>query len=87
MDAESAEFDRFRASPAGQAAAASGNPFDHIGGHWFGHADPDGSGRVSLQMAEAHPLQLFDIADVNHDGVIGLDEVRMAQAMRSLAGH
>jgi Ca2+-binding EF-hand superfamily protein len=38
-------------------------------------------------MAEAHPLQMFDMADVNHDGVIGPDEMRMAQAMRSLAGH
>ena len=80
------EFDRFHASPAGQAASASSSPFDHIGGHWFEHADPDGRGRVTLQMAEAHPLELFDMADVNHDGVVGRDELRVAQAMRSLTG-
>ena len=82
-----AEFERFHASPAGQAASAATSPFDHIGGHWFDHADPSGQGRVTLQMAETHPLEMFDMADVNHDGVVGVDEMKMAAAMRSLTGH
>lgn len=80
------EFDRFRASPAGQRASASTDPFSHIGGHWFDHADPDGTGRVTLDAAERHPLSLFDMADVNHDGVVSVAEMQAAQAMRSLFG-
>jgi hypothetical protein len=81
------EFDRFRASPAGRAAGASTNPIDHVGGHWFDHADAGGTGRLTLSMAEQHPLELFDMADANHDGIVGVEEMRAAMAMRSLMGH
>jgi hypothetical protein len=81
------EFDRFHASAAGRSADATTNPFQHIGGHWFNHADPDGTGRVTLAMAEQHPLQLFDQADLNHDGVLGLDELKLARAMLALTSH
>jgi Ca2+-binding EF-hand superfamily protein len=78
------EFTRFRDSPAGRAASANTDPFQHVGGHWMDHADPNGSGRVTLDMAEQHPLQLFDQADLNHDGVLGLDELKLARAMMAL---
>ena len=78
------EFARFRASPAGRAAAATSDPFRHVGGHWLDHADPNGTGRVTLEMAEQHPLQLFDQADLNHDGVLSLQELKLARAMLAL---
>jgi Ca2+-binding EF-hand superfamily protein len=79
-----AEFARFRDSAAGRAASANTDPFQHVGGHWMDHADPNGTGRVTLDMAEQHPLQLFDQADLNHDGVLGLDELKLARAMMAL---
>lgn len=75
------EFDAFRAKQA--ATGGDDNPFTHVGGHWFDHADPNGTGRVTLEQAEQHPLQLFDMADMNHDGVISPAEARMAMALRS----
>jgi len=81
------EFERFRASPAGRAASATTNPFDHIGGRWFDHADPDGTGRVTLTMAEQRPLRMFDQADLNHDGVLSVQELKLAQAVMALSGH
>lgn len=78
------EFDRFRASPAGHAAAATQDPFDHVGGHWLEHADPDATGRATLAMAEQHPLQLFDRFDLDHDGVLNLQERKLASAMLAL---
>jgi Ca2+-binding EF-hand superfamily protein len=76
-----AEFDAYRARQS--AAGGDDNPFTHVGSHWFDHADPNGTGRVTLQQAEQHPLQLFDMADMNHDGVISPSEARMAMALRS----
>jgi Ca2+-binding EF-hand superfamily protein len=75
----------FQAYRARQAAGGGGNesPFSHVGSHWFDHADPDGTGRVTLTMAEAHPLQLFDMADMNHDGVVSPSEAHMAMALSS----
>ena len=75
-----AEFEAYRAKQA--AAGGDGNPFTHVGGHWFDHADPDGTGRVTLTQAEQHPLQLFDMADLNRDGVVSPTEARMAMALR-----
>jgi hypothetical protein len=72
------EFAAYRAKQA--AAGGDANPFTHVGGHWFDHADPDGTGRVTLAQAEQHPLQLFDTADMNHDGVVSPSEARMAMA-------
>jgi Ca2+-binding EF-hand superfamily protein len=75
------EFDAYRQKQA--AAGGDDNPFTHVGSHWFDHADPDGTGRVTLDQAEQHPLKLFDMADMNHDGVISPTEARMAMAFRS----
>lgn len=77
------EFDAFRAKQA--AAGGDDNPFTHVGGRWFDHADPNGTGRVTLRQAEQHPLQLFDMADMNHDGVISPTEARMAMALRGFS--
>jgi len=76
-----AEFDAYRARQS--AAGGDDNPFTHVGSHWFDHADANGTGRVTLQQAEQHPLQLFDMADMNHDRVISPSEARMAMALRS----
>jgi hypothetical protein len=81
------EFDRFHASPAGQSASAETNPFGHIGGHWFDHADPGGSGKVTASMAEQRPLRMFDQADLDHDGVLSPSEMRLARAAMALSGH
>jgi len=81
------EFARFRASPAGRAASATSDPFRHVGGHWLDHADPNGTGRVTLDMAEQRPLQLFDQADLNHDGVLSVQELKLAQAVLALTSH
>lgn len=75
-----AEFDAYRAKQA--AAGGDDNAFTHVGGHWFDHADPNGTGRVTLEQAEQHPLQMFDMADMNHDGVLSPTEARMAMALR-----
>jgi hypothetical protein len=53
---------------------------------WFDHADAKGDGRVTLAEAEAHPLQLFDMADTNHDGVVDQQERKLATMMMSLTG-
>jgi Ca2+-binding EF-hand superfamily protein len=78
-----AEFEAYRA----HQVPGEGGPFGHVGGHWFEHADAQGNGRVTLAEAEAHPLQLFDMADVNHDGVVSVQERKMATMMMSLTGH
>lgn len=79
------EFEAYRAH---QPAAPPGeSPFEHIGGHWFDHADPNGTGRVTVAMAAQHPLEMFDMADVNHDGTVSVEERRVAQAMSGLMGH
>ncbi len=77
-----AEFEAFRSRQASSGEGGDG-PFNHVGGHWFDHADPDGTGRVTLAQAEQHPLQLFDMADINHDGVVSPTEARMAMALSS----
>lgn len=76
-----AEFEAYRSKQA--ASGGDDSPFTHVGGHWFDHADPNGTGRVTLEQAEQHPLQMFDMADMNHDGVLSPAEARMAMALRS----
>ena len=66
------EFDAYRANPA----PGAGGVFGHVGGHWFDKADAAGNGRVTLAEAEARPLQLFDMADSNHDGVVDRNEAQ-----------
>jgi Ca2+-binding EF-hand superfamily protein len=82
-----AEFERFRLTPAGRAAIASNDPFIHLSGRWFEHADPNGTGRATAAMAAERPLGLFDQADLNRDGVLSVQELKLAQAVRALSGH
>ncbi len=77
-----AEFEAYRA----RQEPGSGGAFGHVGGHWFEHADAQGNGRVTLAEAEAHPLQMFDMADTNHDGIVDLQERKMAMMMMSFSG-
>lgn len=70
-----AEFEAYHAQQAGKAQAGLG----HVGSHWFEKTDENGDGRVTLEEAEARPLQLFDLADINHDGTASVEEQSMAQ--------
>ncbi len=82
------EFEAYRAAQARNPGRPSElAAFDHVGAHWFEHADPDGTGRISLEQAEARPLRLFDTADTNGDGVVSLQERQVAEMLMSLDGH
>ena len=73
--------DRQARSPERQSELAA---FDHVGAHWFEHADADGTGRITLAQAEARPLRLFDTADTNGDGVVSVEERQLASMLMSL---
>ena len=72
-----AEFDAYRQ----KARPEQGGGFVHIGEHWFERSDADGDGRVTLSEALARPMQLFDMADTNHDGVVSVDERKLAMML------
>ena len=78
-----AEFDAYRARTS---RAATDDPFGHVGSHWFDRADASGNGRVTLAEAEQRPMQLFDIADLDHDGTISPQERRMAEMLMGYKG-
>lgn len=71
-----AEFDKYRArqpaQPQGQKTLA------HIGSRWMEKTDANGDGKVSLAEAIERPLEMFDMADMNRDGVVSVDEQQMA---------
>lgn len=71
-----AEFERYREIQ--NAQPDQGRGLTHIGRSWFDKCDTDGDGRVSQAEAVARPLGLFDMADVNRDGVASLNEQSMA---------
>jgi Ca2+-binding EF-hand superfamily protein len=77
--------DEFEAYHSAQAPG-TGGVFGHVGGHWFDKADAAGDGRVTLAEAEARPLQLFDMADSNHDGVVDRHERKTAMMMMKFSG-
>jgi len=70
------EFERYREKQ--NAQPDQGRGLTHIGRSWFDKSDTDGNGKVSQAEAVARPLELFDMADVNHDGVASLSEQSMA---------
>jgi hypothetical protein len=72
-----AEFQAYRAKQPESASRGLG----HIGDRWFEKTDADGNGRVSQEEAIARPLQMFDMADMNHDGVASIDEQSVAQLL------
>ena len=69
-----AEFEAYRAqqSDRGQMGLA------HIGRRWFEKTDTDNDGRVTLDEAVARPLEMFDMADINRDGVASIQEQSVA---------
>lgn len=70
------EFERYR--DIQNAQPDQGRGLTRIGKSWFDKCDTDGDGRVSFAEAEARPLGLFDMADINRDGIASLDEQSMA---------
>ena len=74
-----AEFQAYLA----HSPSAAANPFTHVGPHWFERNDANGDGRVTLAEAEARPLQMFDLADINKDGVVSVQERQVAMAFKS----
>ncbi|MGI4732033.1 MAG: EF-hand domain-containing protein [Janthinobacterium lividum] len=79
------EFDRFRARQ--QPAPASGvDALSHIGATWFDRTDTKGDGRITPDEALARPLHLFDLADVNKDGVVSVQERQVAMTLMGLMG-
>jgi len=70
------EFERYREIQNAQPDRGRG--LTHIGRSWFDKCDSNGDDRVSEAEAVARPLSLFDMADVNRDGVASLSEQSMA---------
>jgi Ca2+-binding EF-hand superfamily protein len=71
------EFQAFRAREDLNVPGGLG----HIGGRWFEKSDADGDGRVTLAEALERPLQMFDMADLNRDGVASVEEQSMARLL------
>ena len=72
-----AKFQAYRAKQPDDGKRGIG----HIGGRWFEKTDADGNGKVSLAEAIDRPLKMFDMADMNGDGVASIDEQSMAQLL------
>ena len=80
-----AEFNRLRAHQP-PAPPSGVDALSHIGAGWFDKADAKGDGRVTLDEALARPLRLFDLADVNRDGVVSVQERQVAMTLMGLMG-
>jgi len=73
---DSDEFAKYRARQSTQAQGTK--TLGHIGSRWMEKTDANGDGRVSLPEAEERPLEMFDMADVNRDSVVSVEEQSMA---------
>lgn len=73
---DQSEFDAYRARQPAQPQGVK--TLGHIGSRWMEKTDANGDGKVSLAEAEERPLEMFDMADMNRDGVVSLDEQSMA---------
>ena len=71
-----AEFDHYRVRQ--DAMPDQGRGLTHIGKSWFDRSDADHNGKVTLVEAQSHPLELFDMADANRDGVASVSEQSVA---------
>lgn len=80
-----AEFAAFRAHQP-TAPATGVDALSHIGAGWYDRADTKGDGRVTLDEAMARPLHLFDLADVNRDGTVSVQERQVAMALMGMMG-
>lgn len=79
---DDAEFQGYRARQA--KSPDGGGGLYHIGGRWFEKCDTNGDGRVTLAEAQARPLQLFDLADANRDGIASIAEQKLAMMLKGL---
>lgn len=70
------EFEAYREKQA--AMPDQGRGLTRIGRSWFERSDVDGDGRVTLSEARGRPLELFDMADANRDGVASVAEQSVA---------
>jgi len=73
---DNAEFERYRERQA--ALPDGGRGLTRIGRSWFERSDVDGNGRVTAAEAQGRPLELFDMADANGDGVASVQEQSLA---------
>jgi Ca2+-binding EF-hand superfamily protein len=81
---DEAEFEAYRAKQAQLPDGGAG--LYHIGSRWFEKSDANGDGRITLTEAEARPLQMFDLADANHDGIASVAEQKVAMMLKGLGG-
>lgn len=70
------EFEAYREKQA--AMPDQGRGLTRIGRSWFERSDADGDGRVTPSEAQGRPLELFDMADANRDGVASVAEQSVA---------
>ena len=70
------EFEAYREKQA--AMPDQGRGLTRIGRSWFERSDVDGDGRVTPSEAQGRPLELFDMADANRDGVASVAEQSVA---------
>lgn len=68
------EYEAYRARQLPKAQAGLG----YIGRSWFDKSDKDGDGRISPAEAQGRPLQFFDLADVDNNGVASVREQSLA---------
>ncbi|WP_404477061.1 EF-hand domain-containing protein [Novosphingobium sp. BL-52-GroH] len=78
------EFEAYRARQAKLPDGGAG--LYHIGSRWFEKSDADGDGRVTLAEAGTRPLQMFDLADANRDGIASVAEQKLAMMLKGLGG-
>ena len=72
-----AEFEAYRAHQGDRTQTGLG----HIGRRWFEKTDANFDGKVTLEEAVARPLEMFDMADVNRDGIASVREQSLAQLL------
>ncbi|KKC24747.1 hypothetical protein [Sphingomonas sp. SRS2] len=70
------EFTAYREKQA--AMPDQGRGLTRIGRSWFERSDVDGNSRVTPDEAQGRPLELFDMADANRDGVASIAEQSVA---------
>lgn len=70
------EFEAYREKQS--AMPDQGRGLTRIGRSWFERSDVDGDGRVTLSEAQGRPLELFDMADADRDGVASVAEQSVA---------
>lgn len=73
----SAELQSFRSKLDAQGKA----DFDEISARAFGEADIDGDGRVARWEVEQRSAQIFDLVDMDRDGIASIEEQTLAMTL------